>query len=191
MTTFTYLSNLLVFCFIGYCVVKGIIDILKNGLHGSSDYLPRVQAGLTVAIFFTMVIYWALIAKWDDISSFSFVNIALHLVIPLLAIADYVLIRGNGYLKKRDPLYYAACAIGYFLIMGILGAFKLHAFTTNPLNYWPYGFMNFNTLGGLPVAIIGGVGAVYVGISYLLVYLDKYTKKVLIREDWPTKGEIA
>ncbi|MDR3333879.1 MAG: Pr6Pr family membrane protein [Treponema sp.] len=185
LSTFTMLSNIAVLIFYAAAVVLLIPAIKKTGLPGETVALPRLQSCICNAIFFTMVIYWLIIADWNAQDTFTYTNLCLHLVIPLGFIADYILFRFPGRMRKIDILFTYLSALLYFIVLSIMGAFHLHDYyrgtSRAPLvNWWPYGFLNYDALGIMPVFIVLGIGMVYLGFSIGLYLIDRRKARVIV-----------
>jgi hypothetical protein len=178
LSTFTTLSNLAVLAFYAAAFVVSLRERGKSGSHGEIVALPRLQSCICTAIFFTMVIYWAIIADWASKNTFTYTNIALHFFIPLGFFADYILFRAPGRMRKLDILFTYLSALLYFTAVSIMGVFHLHDYNIGsskaPLvNWWPYGFLNYGALGIAPVFIVLGIGMVYLGFSVGLYHIDR------------------
>ncbi|MDR2867422.1 MAG: hypothetical protein LBV55_02020 [Acholeplasmatales bacterium] len=179
--TFTFLSCLFACVLLGMLAIRTLISLIKEGAHGDSSFFPRLEGIATILIFFTLVVYWAIVAPGKDSNLFTYLNITLHLVIPILVIVDYIVVRGSNFMKKIDLIIYIIPPLIYWIFIIIIGFLKLVAFESD--NYFPYGFMNFHK-SALPGAIIlPAIVLVYVGVTFLLYFLDtKFkTKPTLIK----------
>jgi hypothetical protein len=177
LSTFTSLSNIAVLVFYLAAFVVSLRESRKTGLYGEIVALPSLQSCVCTAIFFTMVIYWAIIADWSSQNTFNYTNIALHLFIPLGFFADYILFRAPGRMRKMDIFFTFLSALLYFTAVSIMGFFHLHDYNAGSAsasqNWWPYGFLNYEVLGIMPVFIVLGIGVIYLGFSVGLYAIDR------------------
>jgi hypothetical protein len=169
----TLQTNALILLFTGYLAVRNAVDLAKTGIHGSSGYNPRVQGALALLGFFVVLVYWALLARTKT-NLFSFVNIALHGFAPFLFIADYYIFNERGHMKKWDPLLFALIPIAYFIQASIVGVcgYVFEYKNGTPVHY-PYFFVDYDRIGALALAYIGGIGVVYVGVALVMYAIDK------------------
>ncbi|MDR1939738.1 MAG: Pr6Pr family membrane protein [Clostridiales bacterium] len=185
---YTFQSNILVFIYFGAVIFKTISDIAKNGKTGNSSF-PRISAAVMIAISVTMLVYWALLApSYFTMSSadaaafplFGFSNLQLHLITPLLMIADYIFFTARGKLKKQDPWLFTLIPIAYLIQATIMG-FSGVVYRTGPdgeITRFPYFFIDYDQSGWMVAVYVVAIAAFFVGIAYFILHLDrKRTKK--------------
>ncbi len=179
---YTSQSNLLVLVLFGFLTVKTAIDMPCGGKAGNVTYIPRIHAAVTLAITLTFVVYWAALAPFETRPIWTFANLTIHGITPLVCIADYIMIQQEGSLKKFDPLLFAVIPAVYFLQATVAGFSGVIYRTANGVAYrFPYYFIDYDMIGGFVALVVICALAVYVGIGYLMLLLDKkWRKKTLL-----------
>jgi len=176
---YTYQSNILVLGFFTVLIYKTTVDLQKKGKIGDNGYFPRINAGVLLAIMLTMVVYWGMLAPelvssstWQSL--FSFKNLAVHLITPLLVLFDYILFSEKGKLKKNDPFIFCIVPIVYLIQAMILGfSGVIYGITeTGEIIHFPYFFMDYYLLGLWIIPYILGISLFYLGLGKILLYLD-------------------
>ena len=93
------------------------------------------------------------------------VNLVLHYVMPVAFLLDWLWFTPKGELRWIDP----AKALGFPLIFGVWTL--VHGLATH---WWPYGFVNVDTLGlGRVLATFAGLLAVFLLFGLALVGTDR------------------
>src|SRR5699024_7287997 len=124
VTLFAYTtqSNMLVIIFFGVLLIKSIgFKVTKSSVTIKSfGFYPRLSAYITLAILVTLIIFWTILVPINNnYPIFSFNNMSVHLITPLLMLADYLIFNERGKLKKRDTyfsLIIPLCYIGEAII---------------------------------------------------------------------------
>lgn len=175
---FTNLSNY--FC-IGIMVVQ-LIRTMKRNIDGAVTVSPVVKLASLVAILVTFLIFNFLIAREegrDPIRNFSAMSIILHIVLPMLYLADWVLFHEKSNMKWTAPLsalFFPAAYIVYVLIHAAIRGFNsnlLGFIGSNPLIY-PYFFLNPEKIGVLGVVRWCAILALaFTLLGYLFVVLGR------------------
>lgn len=179
---YTVQSNILALALFIYLVSKSGYDLIKNGRFGSAGYAPRLEAMVMIAITLTMLVFWGMLAPlagnmWGYLSSFG--NLAVHTFVPILVIVDYMLFPDSGHLTRRDPWLCLIIPYTYFLastILGFTGAATYTGFGGEPSRF-PYFFIDFDQQGWFVAVWVILLTAIFVGLMYLILYLDKKIKK--------------
>lgn len=179
---YTVQSNIIVLGLFLFLTGKTAYDLAKFGRYGSASYAPRLEAMFMIAITLTMVVFWGMLAPtagdaWGYIASFG--NIAVHTITPILMILDYVFFTESPHLKKQDPWLCLAIPYAYFLfatIMGFSGAVTYTGFG-DTVTRFPYFFIDFDLQGWFVALWVLLLTGVFVGLMYLLKYLDGKFKK--------------
>ncbi|MDR1905918.1 MAG: Pr6Pr family membrane protein [Clostridiales bacterium] len=181
---YTFQSNILVFIYFGAVILKTIADIGKNGKKGSSSYFERISGAVMIAISVTMLVYWTMLvpaafsmsADMSDFPLFGFANLQLHLITPLLMIADYIFFTTRGKLKKYDPWLFTLIPIAYLIQATIVG-FSGYVYRIDPVSgeatHFPYFFIDYYQSGWMVAVYVVVITAFFVGISYFILYLDR------------------
>jgi hypothetical protein len=186
---YTYQSNILVLGFFAVLIYKTTVDLQKKGRIGDNGYFPRISAGILLAIMLTMIVYWLLLAPaavssygWEN--TFSFNNLCVHLITPLLVLFDYILFSKKGKLKKNDPLLFCIVPIVYFIQAMILGfSGVIYDITeAGEIIHFPYFFMDYYELGLWIIPYILGISLFYLGLGKILLYIDHKRKSESGRE---------
>lgn len=101
---------------------------------------------LTVAITITFLVFFILLAPTLPVSYLlSFDNFSVHLIVPLLAIADFFLFDYKADVKGAKFLFGLAMPLYYLIFSLILSAFTV-SFHGERV---PYFFLNYDKLGWL------------------------------------------
>ncbi len=179
---YTSQSNILVLVLFGFLTVKTAVDMPYGGKAGNVTYIPRIHAAVTLAITLTFVVYWAALAPFETRALWTFPNIVIHGITPLACIADYMVIQQEGSLKKFDPLLFAVIPAAYFLQATVAGFSGVVYRTAGGVAYrFPYYFIDYDMIGGFVALVVICALAVYVGLGYLMLLLDrKWRKKTVL-----------
>ena len=169
----TLQTNALILLFTGYAAVRSAVDLAKTGAHGPAGYNPRAQGALALLGFFVVLVYWALLARAKP-NLFSFMNLVLHGFAPILFIADYYIFSERGRMKKWDPLLFVLVPIVYFIQASIVGVcgYVFEYKDGAPVHY-PYFFVDYDRIGVLVLAYIGGIGVVYAAVALVMYAIDR------------------
>lgn len=181
-TYFTNLSNILIdivlFVFlvldIKLLLSKESRDNKKNGL-----YILKYMA--TISITITFVIYLTLLAPTNKL---GFINaylnhnagsLCLHLITPLLAIADFFLFDYKYRSNKAHAVFAAIPPLVYVVFVVIAASCGMR---WGDNMYAPYNFMNFGAETGwfgFDLSLLGsktlGVGVAYMIVVLLIIFI--------------------
>lgn len=144
---YTNLSNLLVLLFFSCRVVVTFLGIQSGSLY-QVVYSDFWHFSITASILITFLIYHFLLAplvKKGDIGSaefkhHSFDNIAVHYLVPILTLLDWLFIASKSNLNWISGVYWIVIPLAYTLfalLRGLLGGNI--KYTTSP---YPYPFMD-------------------------------------------------
>jgi hypothetical protein len=156
LITFTYQANLLAAAYYAWTLVSPRANA-RTGLRGAV-VLYVVVAGL---------IWNALLTGHS--MGYTLANFLLHVAVPILAVADWVLIgRDTATAKWWQPFawlaYPAVYAAGAVIVLNHLGRRA------------PYYFLDPGSVGGTAVAVnIGLLGAGFLGLGFLLLGVARLT----------------
>ncbi|WP_194764422.1 Pr6Pr family membrane protein [Microbacterium sp. UFMG61] len=161
---YTMVSNLLCLAWMLLLIVRTVRDLRRSGPVGTSTPSPRVSGAVMMAITVTMLIYLVVLVPTrfadGDTDVFSLTDNLIHIVTPILLIADWMLFVPKGSFRWTDPLLwmlipyaYLGWAFGY----GALGG------EFYPGQTYPYPFMDVGALG------IGGVAQWVVALTVALI----------------------
>ncbi|MDR2196466.1 MAG: Pr6Pr family membrane protein [Coriobacteriales bacterium] len=173
---YTTESNLLVLVMFGLLIARTVVSIRREGTRGPASYHERLSAVVSLAIAVTMLVFWLLLAPTFGDTAFllTYINLQIHLITPLLMLFDYLLFAVPGRLKRQDPWLFTLIPLAYFIQATILG-FSGYVYTVLPggPQHFPYFFLDYYTLGGWVFAYGIAILAVFVGLAYGLLFVDR------------------
>lgn len=159
--------------------VRSAVQMAKEGKIGEvAGVNPVVHAGITFYIMITFVGYWALLS-WQKFSMGNTGTIAVlttignyvvHGVIPLMALADWILFVPHGKLRPNAALLWLIYPVLYAVFIFVradLGA-PLYGSTR-----YPYPFVDVDLLGGYVVLTVAALAAAFYGLGRLTVFADR------------------
>ena len=155
LTTFTYQVNLLAAAFYAWTLLPGRFDA-RPGVRGAV-VLYLLVAGLVWLLFLT-----------GRSMGFTSANVLLHLVVPALALADWVLTgrRGRRPVSWWHPPVWLAFPAGY-LALALL-------FLNGAGRRAPYYFLDPDTVGAAGLAAnVGRLALGFLVLGYLVVALGR------------------
>ena len=184
---YTLLSNLLAIILFAFLTVRTIM-IIRDDSHDSLGRYTRLEMVCAVDLLVTLVVFWVLLAPVvEPAYLWTFDNIAVHTVTPLLCLLDYILFSEAGRLKYRDVYYVCIFPLAYVLftsIAGLLGYTYSFSSTfgnagvidTAPVRF-PYFFLDFDRIGFMALAYIGVMLAFFILIAHVLYFLDRKVRQ--------------
>ena len=153
--------------------------------------MPRwcyvVKYAGTVAITITFLVFWLFLAPFmpEDMPVFALNSICLHLVAPLLAVADFVLFDCN-WLSTNKTVLWTLVFPAYYFVFAIICSLCGVTFDGNGA-VMPYFFMDFYTYGWfdfqaqpfqLGVAYwLVAILAFVLGVGYLYLKIKRWRNK--------------
>ena len=186
---YTIQSNLLaiaLFALLAIRTAKG----LREGSHGSVGWYSRFGMVCVVDLLVTMIVFWALLAPTVEAAYLlTFENIAIHTVTPLLCLIDYILFSEPKRLKYRDVYYVCLFPLGYVALTSIAGlsgyVYGYEGIMSSPLSSYmemvpvrfPYFFLDFDRLGAMALAYIGGILVFFLILSHSIYWIDRRIRK--------------
>jgi hypothetical protein len=189
---YTIQSNLLAAVMFATLTLRTIIGI-KESPRGSAGGLTRFQMVCTVNLLLTFVAFWTLLAPTAPrFYLLSYDNLSIHVIAPLLCLADYILFSEAKRLKHRDMYY--TCIFPMFYLVAVTAAgfmgydYGTH-FVVTQLHSpdWaegyivpkraPYFFLDFNESGIMVLAYIGGIIAFLLLLGYGFYIIDRKLRK--------------
>lgn len=179
---YTMVSNLLCLVWMLLLIVRTGRDLVRMGPSGTSTPSARWSGAVMMAITVTMLIYLVVLVPTrfadGDSDIFSLTDNLIHIVTPVLMIADWLLFVPKGAFRWVDPFVWTLIPYAYLVWAFAYGALG-GEFT--PGQTYPYPFMDVDALGiagvtqwivALSVALIA-VGFVFVGIDRVLASLAR------------------
>ena len=177
---FTNLSNYICM-FIGFAELAATIKKTRENDESFTDVFPKMKFIGMVMIFITFAVYNFMLAKDKPIEkNLAVSSIVLHIVLPLMYIADWILFREHKKVKKTYPLLSVVIPILYALFVFV----RAEIIGRQGDVVYPYFFLDVNKLGWDKVAVwIVILIAAFVAVGYIFYLIDG-----LIGEKKQTKG---
>lgn len=180
---YTNQSNVLAVFLFGLLTVRNGLS-LRDSRTGTTSFYLRFEMVVAVDLFLTFIVYWVLLAPTsftmdgnNDI--FTFTNIVLHGVTPLLCLANYFIFNEPHQLKQRDVYAVTIFPMLYVIFATIVG-FAGHVFSISPVDHKPvrfaYFFFDYDRIGWMAIPYIFAVMAFLVVLGYILYFIDKRRK---------------
>jgi hypothetical protein len=180
LLAYTIQSNILAAALFGILLAR-TVRCVPGGEKGLKPlekpygFFPRLSAFVTFAIFVTMLVFWFILAPGMTTRSLlALDNLAVHLITPLLMLADYLLFTERGKLKKHDPLLCAVIPYIYLLeamIIGLTRSVRYDALGNH--SYYPYRFLDVDRFGPRVILTVGAMTLFFLAIAFSWRYLDK------------------
>ena len=138
------------------CIGIMIAELVQTIKKKEDSYVtlnPILKFVGLLGIMLTGIIYYAFISQFKNpINNFRVGTILMHVVLPILYIADWILFYEKNKVKLTYPLFALLLPIAYVIFIYIHAAF--YKFDTSILNYnqdgpyiYPYFFLNVEKLG--------------------------------------------
>ena len=181
---YTIQSNLLAVVLFALLILRMARD-QKGGVSEPPQWTSRFGMVCMVDLLVTLVVFWVLLVPTVDASYlFTFENIAVHTVTPLLCLVDYFLFARKGCLKYVDALYVCIFPLGYVLftsiagLMGYVYSYEQHQDTMElvPVRF-PYFFLDFDRIGIIAALYIAGILLFFLLLSHIFYFIDRKGRK--------------
>jgi hypothetical protein len=178
LLAYTIQSNILVSVFFGILLAKTLLK--KNDGESPAapmgklyGFFPRLSMLVTLAIFVTMVIYWSILApisfqKGGISKLITPDNLAVHLIVPLLMLADYIMFTKRGMLRKYDPLL--GIIIPYIYLLEVLPVGLTHTVRYDSIgsdSYYPYIFLDIDRFGAGVILMVAAITLFFLAIAFV------------------------
>ena len=181
---YTIHSNLLGFILFVLLIYATIKYYKKNGLHGEVGYHARFEIVCVIDLLLTFGVYWIMLVPQtfsmdENASLWTFKNLAVHLVTPLLCLIDYILFTPSGHLQYKDVYYVLIYPLFYVVfssVVGFLGYVYRITATGRPVRF-PYFFYDFDEIGLQSLLYIAILAIIFLLISHIFYWIDKKVKK--------------
>ena len=167
---FTVLSNI-------FCGIVAAVRIVFFIFSKKFPVITKMMSASAVGLTF-LIIAAFLQPLYPDLNLYEGGNLYFHLIVPLLAMAEFIIFRAKEKIPFRYTFYCAALSLAY-------GIFYLGNILINGIGTWPetndwYGFLNW----GFPVgiAIFAGVVLMNFGIACLLRFLNNLIHRKVYSE---------
>lgn len=163
------------------CLVGIVLMLLKTPL---AHWMYSLKLIFTVSITLTGVVYCTMLAPWLGAEAYTFSSTLLHVVVPVVSVADFFVYDYPAEYKKWECLTVTIPPFYYLAFAGVGYAFNWD-FGYGGQNY-PYFFLNWGSPAGafgfsdqspyigvfyyvlILLAFVVGIGALYVLLARLL-----------------------
>lgn len=150
---------------------------LRDGGHGGAGFFARFEMVCVVNLLVTLVVFWVYVAPGAS-GLWTFRNLAVHLVTPLLCLVDYLMFARVPHLKYRDV--YLSCVFPLaYLVFVVVAAFAgyTYGYRTDQTGslvaiHYPYGFLDVDQNGASTVVYSLAVLAFLVLVSHVFFVID-------------------
>jgi hypothetical protein len=191
---YTVQSNILVLALFIYLAIKTAKAIKESGSKGSACFSPRLCASVLMCIMLTLVVFWLILSPRfiaTPMELLKFRNSGVHLLVPLLVLADYIMFNVSGHLKKYDPFLFMIIPLVYLVfvtIIGLAGAiYKIKIDDIIIVRHFPYFFVDYYVMGWLCAIYIPVFIIIYLGFGFLMYSADaKKAKRIKQKQQQPT-----
>lgn len=169
---YTVLSNIA--CMVFFAMAHFHIE--KAARAGLRDYAwqPRVEGAIVFCIAVTGVVYAILLAPADlaEGGFFTFENMILHYVGPLMVVSDWLLFGPKGSFRATDPLLWLCAPLAYFGYILVRSTFAGNIGDTD--SPFPYDFIDPAVQGGWSPMFIGVavIAAAMLVLGYVIYLTD-------------------
>ena len=182
---YTMQSNILAIVLFGMMTVRTAIG-LRERRHGKAGYYARFEMICTIDIMLTFAVFWVLLAPTlftmaEEYSLWSFGNLAVHAITPLLCLLDYILFTQSRHLKYRDIYFISIFPLAYLAgtsLAGLMGYVYYTSQTDGLPVRFPYFFYDFDRIGLVSLAYIGALLVFFLIIGHVFYLFDRKIRKL-------------
>jgi len=181
---YTMQSNILVIILFAMLTVRTTMG-LREGRYGSAGYFARFEMICTIDILLTFVVYWVMLAPTlftmgEDYPIWSFDNLAVHGVTPLLCLLDYILFTQPRHLKYKDLYLVSVFPLAYVAVTSIAGLLGYVYYVSQvdglPVRF-PYFFYDFDRIGAVSFIFIGALLVFFMIVAHVFYLFDRKIRK--------------
>ena len=181
---YTMLSNILAILMFAMLTIQTARG-LREGRKGNAGYYARFQMVCVIDILLTFIVYWVLLAPTlftmiEGYSLWTFGNLAVHAITPLLCLLDYILFTQARHLKYRDIYYICIFPFAYVIATSIAGLLG-YVYSVSPSDglpvRFPYFFYDFDRVGIASLAYLGSLFIFFVLIGHIFYLFDRKIRK--------------
>jgi len=175
---YTAQSNLLAVALFALLIAKTIKGIRGRDKH--AGYFPRFSMVVVIDILVTFFVYWILLAPtFEGMEQWTFFNLSVHAITPLLCLIDYILFTQPRHLKYRDVyavIIYPICYVIFATIVGFAGQVYWIA-DDGPVRF-PYFFFDYDRIGvAMSLVYIGALIVIFLLLSHGFYLVDAKLRK--------------
>jgi len=177
---YTAQSNIMAIVLFIMLTVKTVTG-LRDDNKKSACYLPRFSMICTINVLLTFFVFWILLVPQliGILPLWTFSNLAVHAITPLLCLADYIMFSEPRRLKYRDVYYvviFPICYVIYSSVIGLSGYSYGTASDGAPVRF-PYFFYDFDRIGMMSLVYISCIVVFFLIISHIFYYVDAKVRK--------------
>ena len=180
---YTAQSNLLAVALFALLTAKTIRGIRGNAAYGKDEnacYFPRFSMVVVIDILVTFFVYWILLAPTlAGMEQWTFFNLSVHAVTPLLCLIDYILFTQPRHLKYRDVYAVLIYPIFYVIFATIAGfAGQVYWVADDGPVRFPYFFFDYDRIGvAMSLVYIGALIVIFLLMSHGFYLVDAKIRK--------------
>lgn len=150
---------------------------IKHRRELSSPSLTRLSCLGAIWITVTMLVYWTMLVPFIEAKiAFSFQNVVLHTVTPILMLVEYIFLGIRGAVRKTDPFLGLLLPFCYFVFTIIAGFGNLATYSYmegGEVTRFPYFFLDWDKSGArVPVYVLALFIAI-LGLGFLARRLNR------------------
>ena len=182
LSYYTLQSNII--CLFMFVTI--IIAIFFKKYYRSSEIYYLIKGGIVIAILITAITYQIALAPNGFKMDFSYTlttnkylaNLFVHFISPILVFMDYILFDVKGNFKWYYPFIWLITPFNYVIYVYTYSSKGGRFYGIGGSREFAYIFLDYNQIGYSGVAkAIMAIIAMILGVSYLIVFLDKRWKK--------------
>ncbi|WP_139652090.1 Pr6Pr family membrane protein [Raoultibacter phocaeensis] len=171
---YTIQSNLFVIAYFAFAAAACAREIRFSGSRGTVNYSPAIKGAVSMGIVVTLLIYWFVLVGADFAmipNGTAASNLTVHLIVPVMVVADWALFDEKGCIRVADPVRWLALP-AYYLVFALVAA-QLGAVYRAGARY-PYFFIDADLIGWTGVVVnVVLVAAAFLVLGYLVFALDR------------------
>lgn len=180
---FTNVSNLFAWA---YFMVAVVWLVKKRDDKDAVTFAPQVKYTATVSLMVTMLIAHFMLfdAMFQD-GQLVWHLVALHYVVPIMTLLDWVLFDEKGRMPVWGPIAWMSLVMAYLIVV-MVGAGPMGLYmgggTTADVSRYPYTFLDptISGVGGV-LAFCGAMLVGFIGLGYVLFGIDRLLGKLASR----------
>jgi len=139
--------------------------LATNTERGFPKWETRLEMVSTVNLLLTFIVFWTLLAPSLPVwYLLSYDNLSIHIITPLLLLADYIIFSEAGRLKYKDVYFTCVFPLIYLAFVIIIGA-------------KPYFFLDFEKTGFMVFVYIAAILLLLILLGHCFYFFDKKIRK--------------
>src|SRR5690554_6740485 len=177
LSYYTVLSNFSVLFLFIYVVYY--FDIKHHTISAKYSIL---KGSATIGIFLTFLVYHfilrpVLLSTESSYAPYSFSDLLVHYVVPLMTLLDYILFDTKGNYKKSYLKYWMIFPIAYVIYVYLYGLLGGTFPSFEQESSFPYFFLDYQTYGWTVLLFLFGIALFYGFLCIALFFTDQYILK--------------